>query len=118
MLRLVRLLVLLALVVVSIGVPARPVVAAPTDLFFSEYIKGTSNNKALEIYNGTASSWTWRRRLQRPDYFNGVADRRTDDQPNRRGRRRRCLSSSRSRRNRDHPGRPTRQTAPLGFQRR
>jgi predicted extracellular nuclease len=27
--------------------------AAPTELFFSEYIEGTSNNKALEIYNGT-----------------------------------------------------------------
>ena len=30
--------------------------AAPTDLFFSEYIEGTSNNKALEIYNGTGSA--------------------------------------------------------------
>jgi uncharacterized protein len=30
-------------------------VAAPTELFFSEYIEGSSNNKALEIYNGTAS---------------------------------------------------------------
>ena len=25
----------------------------PTELFFSEYIEGSSNNKALEIYNGT-----------------------------------------------------------------
>lgn len=30
--------------------------AAPTELFFSEYIEGTSNNKALEIYNGTGSA--------------------------------------------------------------
>jgi predicted extracellular nuclease len=29
--------------------------AAPTELFFSEYIEGTSNNKALEIYNGTGT---------------------------------------------------------------
>lgn len=29
--------------------------AAPTDLFFSEYIEGSSNNKALEIYNGTGA---------------------------------------------------------------
>ena len=29
--------------------------AAPSDLFFSEYIEGSSNNKALEIYNGTAA---------------------------------------------------------------
>lgn len=30
--------------------------AAPTELFFSEYIEGTSNNKALEIYNGTGTA--------------------------------------------------------------
>jgi predicted extracellular nuclease len=29
--------------------------AAPTELFFSEYIEGSSNNKALEIFNGTAA---------------------------------------------------------------
>jgi predicted extracellular nuclease len=27
----------------------------PTDVFFSEYIEGSSNNKALEIYNGTGA---------------------------------------------------------------
>jgi uncharacterized protein len=31
-------------------------VAVPTNLFFSEYIEGSSNNKALEIYNGTGSA--------------------------------------------------------------
>ncbi|WP_109506946.1 ExeM/NucH family extracellular endonuclease [Nocardioides speluncae] len=30
--------------------------AAPTELFFSEYIEGSSNNKALEIYNGTGGT--------------------------------------------------------------
>jgi uncharacterized protein len=34
-------------------VTATPAGAAPTDLFFSEYVEGSSNNKALEIYNGT-----------------------------------------------------------------
>ena len=29
--------------------------AASSDLFFSEYVEGTSNNKALEIYNGTGA---------------------------------------------------------------
>lgn len=29
--------------------------ATPTDLFFSEYIEGSSNNKAIEIYNGTGT---------------------------------------------------------------
>jgi predicted extracellular nuclease len=28
----------------------------PTELFFSEYIEGSSNNKALEIFNGTGSA--------------------------------------------------------------
>jgi predicted extracellular nuclease len=36
---------------------AGPVAAAtPTELFFSEYIEGSSNNKALEIYNGTGAA--------------------------------------------------------------
>ena len=38
-----------------LGLFAAPVHAQPTDLFFSEYIEGSSNNKALEIFNGTAS---------------------------------------------------------------
>src|SRR5688572_3606098 len=25
----------------------------PSDLFFSEYVEGSSNNKAIEIFNGT-----------------------------------------------------------------
>ncbi|WP_114560422.1 ExeM/NucH family extracellular endonuclease [Desertihabitans aurantiacus] len=34
-----------------------PAAAAPaTDLFFSEYVEGSSNNKALEIYNGTGAA--------------------------------------------------------------
>ena len=35
---------------------AAPVLAAPTDLFISEYVEGSSNNKAIEIYNGTGSA--------------------------------------------------------------
>ncbi|MEM7298921.1 MAG: lamin tail domain-containing protein, partial [Bacteroidota bacterium] len=31
-------------------------VSAPTDLFFSEYVEGSSNNKYLEIYNGTGAA--------------------------------------------------------------
>jgi hypothetical protein len=30
--------------------------AQPTELFISEYVEGTSNNKALEIYNGTGAA--------------------------------------------------------------
>jgi uncharacterized protein len=36
--------------------PAQSAQAAPTELFFSEYIEGSSNNKALEIYNGTGAA--------------------------------------------------------------
>ncbi|HEU4918154.1 MAG TPA: ExeM/NucH family extracellular endonuclease, partial [Candidatus Limnocylindrales bacterium] len=35
---------------------AAPALAASTDLFISEYIEGTSNNKAIEIYNGTGAT--------------------------------------------------------------
>jgi Ca2+-binding RTX toxin-like protein len=35
-----------------------PASAAPSELFFSEYVEGSSNNKALEIYNGTGAAVT------------------------------------------------------------
>jgi hypothetical protein len=38
------------------GIPGSSAQAATTELFFSEYIEGTSNNKALEIYNGTGAA--------------------------------------------------------------
>ena len=41
-------------VLVALAVPG-VAQAAPTELFFSEYIEGSSNNKALEIYNGTGA---------------------------------------------------------------
>jgi uncharacterized protein len=37
-------------------VPVQFAGAATSELFFSEYIEGSSNNKALEIYNGTGAS--------------------------------------------------------------
>jgi Ca2+-binding RTX toxin-like protein len=37
---------------------ARPGGAAPTELFFSEYVEGSGNNKALEVYNGTGAPVT------------------------------------------------------------
>jgi uncharacterized protein len=37
------------------GARLAPADAAPTELFFSEYVEGTSNNKALEIFNGTGA---------------------------------------------------------------
>jgi hypothetical protein len=35
---------------------ALPAAAQPAELFISEYIEGTSNNKAIEIYNGTGAA--------------------------------------------------------------
>src|SRR5262249_21633120 len=40
----------------SLSVAPAASAATPTDVFISEYIEGTSNNKALEIYNGTGAS--------------------------------------------------------------
>jgi predicted extracellular nuclease len=37
------------------GARLAPADAAPTELFFSEYVEGTSQNKALEIFNGTGA---------------------------------------------------------------
>ncbi len=38
------------------GAPLSVHSAAPSELFFSEYIEGSSNNKALEIFNGTGGT--------------------------------------------------------------
>ena len=66
-------------------VAAAPVRAAPTDLFFSEYIEGSSNNKALEIYNGTGAPIDLAAGGYNVQmYFNGNPVGRPDDQPDRR----------------------------------
>jgi predicted extracellular nuclease len=46
---------ILALLLALIPAP-NSVSAAASELFFSEYIEGSSNNKALEIYNGTRAA--------------------------------------------------------------
>jgi predicted extracellular nuclease len=38
------------------GLPSTTVTADADELFFSEYIEGSSNNKALEIYNATGAA--------------------------------------------------------------
>jgi len=44
-----------------------------TDLFISEYVEGTSNNKAIEIYNGTSSSIDLAANSYKLEfYFNGA----------------------------------------------
>jgi predicted extracellular nuclease len=45
----------LAVGVLPFVVAAPSASAAPTELFFSEYVEGSSNNKALEVYNGTGA---------------------------------------------------------------
>ena len=59
---------LLAAVVLPLVFALGSARAPPTELFFSEYIEGTSNNKALEIFNGTGAPIDLgRERLQRAD---------------------------------------------------
>ena len=52
--------------------------AAPTELFFSEYVEGSSFNKALEVYNGTAAVRRPRRRAcySIQQFSNGAATAR------------------------------------------
>lgn len=59
-----------------IGSMHPPVHAMPVgDLFFSEYVEGSSFNKALEIYNGTGSAVDLSAEDYRVElYFNGGAD--------------------------------------------
>jgi predicted extracellular nuclease len=45
--------------------------AAPTELFFSEYVEGSSTNKALEIYNGTGAPVTLTGQYSVQMFFNG-----------------------------------------------
>jgi hypothetical protein len=46
----------LAVAVPVVMTPVAASAATPSDLFFSEYVEGSSNNKALEIYNGTGAA--------------------------------------------------------------
>ena len=54
--KIVGMLLVLALVVGAMPGIQTARAQAPTELFFSEYIEGSSNNKALEIFNGTGSA--------------------------------------------------------------
>jgi predicted extracellular nuclease len=53
---------LCALILTAVAIPAvvavapTAAIAAPTDLFISEYVEGSSNNKAIELYNGTGAA--------------------------------------------------------------
>ncbi|WP_229400419.1 lamin tail domain-containing protein [Micromonospora okii] len=44
-----------AVTIPVVGVAPTAASAAPTDLFISEYVEGSSNNKAIELYNGTGA---------------------------------------------------------------
>lgn len=51
-----RLLALTILFMIPIVFSTSPARAVATSLFISEYIEGSSNNKAIEIYNGTGAA--------------------------------------------------------------
>ncbi len=48
--------VVLLLIVISLSNAKIVQAGSPTDIFISEYVEGSSNNKGLEIYNGTGAS--------------------------------------------------------------
>ncbi|WP_330465104.1 lamin tail domain-containing protein [Micromonospora zamorensis] len=45
-----------AVTITALGVAPTAASAAPTDLFISEYVEGSSNNKAIELFNGTGTA--------------------------------------------------------------
>jgi predicted extracellular nuclease len=47
--------VVTATVLATLGLTPTSASAAPTDLFISEYVEGSSNNKAIEVFNGTGA---------------------------------------------------------------
>ena len=51
-----RLLTLTALLAIPFLINTSPARAVASSLFISEYIEGSSNNKAIEIYNGTGTA--------------------------------------------------------------
>src|SRR5687768_8657699 len=62
------------LALMMMALPMQSAQAAPTELFISEYIEGSSNNKALEIYNGTGTAVNLATNSYNVQmYFNGSA---------------------------------------------
>jgi hypothetical protein len=51
-----NLVLVIVIVFSALGFISQPAMAEASDLFFSEYIEGSSYNKALEIFNGTGAA--------------------------------------------------------------
>jgi Ca2+-binding RTX toxin-like protein len=73
-----RALALLGGLLAAIAVTAvtrldEPAAAAPTELFVSEYVEGSGNNKAVELYNGTGSPVTLTESYDVQIFANGSA---------------------------------------------
>ena len=98
------------------GARVGPAEAVPTELFFSEYIEGTSNNKALEIFNGTGAPVNLTAGGYVVSmYFNGATTPADDRQLERHHRaRRRLRACAELRRTSDSATRPTRRAAQAG----
>jgi hypothetical protein len=64
-------LALALLLAVAMFAPLGARAAGAIDLFFSEYVEGSSNNKALEIYNGTGASVVLAGAYDVQFFFNG-----------------------------------------------
>ena len=55
----------------AVGATVQEARGAPSELFLSEYVEGSGNNKALEIWNGTAQPVTLSGRYDVQVYANG-----------------------------------------------
>ena len=64
---------LLAAIAAAVALSVGTAHAAPTDLFISEYVEGSSSNKALELYNGTGAAVTLTGHYSVQLYANGSA---------------------------------------------
>ncbi len=61
----------LPLLVLALCAAAVPAAAQPAELYFTEYVEGSSNNKALEIFNGTGAPVTLTGVYSVQMFFNG-----------------------------------------------
>ena len=111
-----RLWAALALAVSVVVLAPATAGAASDELFFSEYIEGSSNNKALEIFNDTgASRESLGRQLRRADVLQRESGLHARHQPDRLGRGRRRVRAREFGRERDDSRvRPTRRTGRAG----
>ena len=84
--RLASLVLAAAAAAAAIVMLAQPAAAVPTELFISEYVEGSSSNKALELYNGTGAPIALDGTYDIQIFANGSPTADRDGRPHRDGR--------------------------------